>query len=104
MSLQKEILEDALKEESPRDYLYGYFSDMYKDANGVRPRCVGREDYSLSCFASEIAKMHNAVADQIRKECNWVEQEEKEEAEHQLRVKEVLVPFEGYTLGELGLI
>lgn len=104
MSLAKDILEDALTEESPRDYLYGYFSDMYKDAWNVRPRWIGREDYSLSTLASEIAKMHDAVADQIRKECNWVEQEEKEEAEHQARLKEVLVPFEGYTLGELGLI
>lgn len=104
MTLAQAILQDAIEDESPRDYLYGYFSDMYKDANGIRPRWIGREDYSLSRFAFEIAKMHNAVADQIRKECNWVEQEEKEEAEHQARLKEVLVPFEGYTLGELGLI
>lgn len=110
MTLAQEILQDALSDESPRDYLYGYFSDMYKDANGVRPRWVGRDGYSLSVFSLEIAKLHDEVAETIRRECDWVAKEEKrvaqEEAEHHARVDEILNPPQGDwgTIGSLNIL
>jgi hypothetical protein len=108
MELAKQILQDALLDQSPRNYLYGYFSDMYKDAWNVRPRWIGREDYSLSRFAFEIAKLHEQVAQQIKYERDQEEkkkQERKQEREQtKAKIKEAMTQSSGFTIGELGLL
>lgn len=91
MTLAQEILSDANAEQNARSYLVAYYSDMHKDAYGVRGRpceCSSNED-----IAEAIASFHNDVADIIR-------QERAEEVAHAEAVKVATTPTE-WTLAEL---
>jgi|TARA_B110000438_G_C15777140_1_gene634576 hypothetical protein len=93
MTLAQEILSDANATSSPRAHLMSYYSDMHKDAYGVRgtPCVIGCAD--LADIAEAIASFHNDVAEMIRTE-------RAEEVAHAEAVKVATTSTE-WTIAEL---
>jgi len=62
--------------------MQSYYSDLYKEVHGIRPRWMLPEDYTVEEWQAQVDRLLEWGADQIRRE-------EAEEATHALWVAEI---------------